>query len=339
MSTLDPQVVAETPDQFLIRNYLLEIHNKLTGRTFHGRRTQNPNSSHSQLTRTSTLNSPKRNTTSSSPQLHRTFTNINQASPTSFNNSQPLPRLPTNSSPQLITNSQPNLRSNNENLSGPFSLKMSLSQTVKQIHPDITFKVILLGDSGVGKSALFERWKNDLFIPTSATVGMEVFSRYYTCDGKVIQIQVWDTAGQEVYRAITKSYYREVKGALIVFDITQRETFQNVSSWTKELFGTIPDDSKIPVLLIGNKKDLENRRTVPHKEAKDFADNLFFQYIETSAKQGSDCQRSFQLLFQHIYKVHQNQQMPSESNPHLQLHTYDQSLPDPPVAKSCICSF
>jgi Ras-related protein Rab-11A len=225
---------------------------------------------------------------------------------------------------------------------GPFSSRMSLPG--RNINPDLIFKVILLGDSGVGKSTLFERWKNDLYVPTTITVGIEIYSRYYSCEGKVIQIQVWDTAGQEAFRSITRSYYRDAKGALLVYDITKEKTFENISTWSKDLFDTLDQDVKIPVLLVGNKDDLEDKRTVSTEVATEYAARNSFQYIETSAKQGHDCQRSFQLLFQHIYKVYHNNTPRSHDNTNntIQLHpTYhtEEPLPDPPLSKNCSCSF
>jgi len=281
---LNPEEVAESPDQRAIRNYLILVHNKLTGKII-------------QMTSKRPRPSPK---------------------PFSI----PVPLTPA------------------ENLIGPFSPRMSLPVLPKSI--DFTYKVILLGDGGVGKSALFERWKTTEFRPTSTTIGMDVHPRNYSCDGKVIQIQVWDTAGQEVHRAITKTYFRDVKGAIVVFDITRAESFRNISMWTKELFATIPPDVKIPVLLVGNKNDLTDKRVISVEEARGFAQDFSFQYIETSAKNGNDCQKSFQLLFQHIYRVQNNIPSQTTNGIHLEstngYHNPNDSLPDPPVQSTCICS-
>jgi len=298
-ATLVPEDVAETPDKRAIRNYLVTVHNKLSGKSLDLRETRDNRHNRDKVSRL---------------------------------------QIPTPSTPSRLQAPSP-APSTPENLTGKFSLKMIIPQS-KTVQPDFTYKVILLGDSGVGKSALFERWKTDVFVPTTTTVGIEVFSRLYACDGKVIQIQVWDTAGQEVYRAITKSYYREVKGALIVYDITRADTFHNIQSWAKELFATIPDDFKIPVLIIGNKKDLDSVRTISVEEAQELAERNSFQYIETSAKHGNECQKSFQLLFQHIYKVHQNQ-LPTTNSNNINLdldHNSNEPLPDPPVSKNCMCS-
>jgi len=196
--------------------------------------------------------------------------------------------------------------SDDEPLDGLFSPET----VVHNIKPDVTYKVIMLGDSAVGKSALFERWRSNLYQQTSTTVGMELWSKVYCCDSKYIQVQLWDTAGQELYRAVTKSYYREAMGALLVFDLTKMDTFQHISSWWKD-FQAVNNIEHLPILLIGNKSDLEEERMVSKQEATDFATTNGFLFFETSARQGNDCQHAFQLLFQEIYKI-QNHNEPTE---------------------------
>jgi len=190
------------------------------------------------------------------------------------------------------------LKEEENHLNGLFSPEM----VVKDVKPDITFKVIMLGDSAVGKSTLFERWRSNLFQQTTTTVGMELWTKTYSCDGKNIQIQLWDTAGQELYRAVTKSYYREAMGALLVYDITKMETYQHVSSWFKE-FQAVNNIENLPILMIGNKSDLEQERTVSEQEANSFASTHGFLFMETSARHGNEVQRAFQILFQEIYKI------------------------------------
>jgi small GTP-binding protein len=213
-----------------------------------------------------------------------------------------------------------------EELVGDFSP----DKIVQNVKPDFTYKVIILGDSAVGKSALFERWRSNLFQQTSTTVGMELWTKTYECDGKFIQIQLWDTAGQELYRAVTKSYYREAMGALLVFDITKADTFAHIASWYKEI-QVINQTEKLPILVIGNKADMESERMVPLAEARQYTDSNGFQYIETSARQGNDCQRAFQLLFQEIHKM-QSQNPAPEKVTGVQFQQFD-----PPQKSGCPC--
>jgi len=131
---------------------------------------------------------------------------------------------------------------------------------------------------------------------------MELWTKTYECEGKYIQIQLWDTAGQELYRAVTKSYYREAMGALLVYDITKADTFEHIASWYREI-QVVNQTEKLPILIIGNKADMENERMVPLADAQQYANTNGFLHIETSARQGNDCQKAFQLLFQEIHKI------------------------------------
>uniref|UniRef100_A0A2K6F864 Ras-related protein Rab-25 n=1 Tax=Propithecus coquereli TaxID=379532 RepID=A0A2K6F864_PROCO len=152
---------------------------------------------------------------------------------------------------------------------------------------DYLFKVVLIGDSGVGKSNLLSRFtRND-------TIGVEFATRSIQVDGKTIKAQIWDTAGQERYRAITSAYYRGAVGALLVYDIAKHLTYENVERWLKELRDHA--DSNIVIMLVGNKSDLRHLRAVPTDEVRAFAEkNAAFQTILTeiyrivSQKQMSD---------------------------------------------------
>jgi len=215
-----------------------------------------------------------------------------------------------------------------EKLSGLFAP----DKIVHNIKADYTYKVIMLGDSAVGKSALFDRWRNNLFQQTSTTVGMELWTKTYDCDGKYVQIQLWDTAGQELYRAVTKSYYREAMGALLVYDITKYDTFTHIGSWYREI-QAMNQTGKIPILVIGNKLDMESERMVPQAEALQYADTNGLLYIETSARHGNDCQKAFQLLFQEMHKIQSLN--PIERQSGVTLQQFD---PAPKTGVSCPCN-
>ncbi|KIY48279.1 GTPase [Fistulina hepatica ATCC 64428] len=135
---------------------------------------------------------------------------------------------------------------------------------------DYLFKVVLIGDSGVGKSNLLSRFtRNEFNLESKSTIGVEFATRSISVDGKTVKAQIWDTAGQERYRAITSAYYRGAVGALLVYDIAKHATYVNVTRWLKELRDHA--DSNIVIMLVGNKSDLKHLRAVPTDEAKAFS--------------------------------------------------------------------
>lgn len=134
----------------------------------------------------------------------------------------------------------------------------------------LTPVVVLIGDSGVGKSNLLSRFtRNEFNLDSKSTIGVEFATRSIQVDAKTIKAQIWDTAGQERYRAITSAYYRGAVGALLVYDISKHQTYENVTRWLKELRDHA--DSNIVIMLVGNKSDLRHLRAVPTEEAKQFA--------------------------------------------------------------------
>ncbi|KAL1919875.1 uncharacterized protein VTP21DRAFT_1807 [Calcarisporiella thermophila] len=167
---------------------------------------------------------------------------------------------------------------------------------------DYLFKVVLIGDSGVGKSNLLSRFtRNEFNLESKSTIGVEFATRSIQVDGKTIKAQIWDTAGQERYRAITSAYYRGAVGALLVYDITKHATFENVGRWLKELRDHA--DSNIVIMLVGNKSDLRHLRAVPTEEAKQFATDNGLSFIETSALDSSNVELAFQRILTEIYRI------------------------------------
>uniref|UniRef100_G3PIW9 Ras-related protein Rab-25 n=1 Tax=Gasterosteus aculeatus aculeatus TaxID=481459 RepID=G3PIW9_GASAC len=135
---------------------------------------------------------------------------------------------------------------------------------------DYLFKVVLIGDSGVGKSNLLSRFtRNEFNLESKSTIGVEFATRSIQVEGKTVKAQIWDTAGQERYRAITSAYYRGAVGALLVYDIAKHLTYENAERWLKELQDHA--DSNIVIMLVGNKSDLRHLRAVPTDEAKALA--------------------------------------------------------------------
>jgi len=167
---------------------------------------------------------------------------------------------------------------------------------------DYLFKVVLIGDQGVGKSNLLSRFTRDEFNPQSkSTIGVEFATRTINFSEKVVKAQIWDTAGQERYRAITSAYYRGAVGALLVYDITRLESFDNVECWLNELKDHA--DASIMIMLVGNKCDLVPQREVKKEQATAYAEKTGLSFIETSALDATNVELAFQKLLSAIYKT------------------------------------
>jgi len=167
---------------------------------------------------------------------------------------------------------------------------------------DYLFKVVLIGDSGVGKSNLLSRFtRNEFNLESKSTIGVEFATKSINTDGKTIKAQIWDTAGQERYRAITSAYYRGAVGALLVYDISKRATYDNVPRWLKELRDHA--DQNIVIMLVGNKKDLRHMRQVQTEEAKEFCKQNKLFFIETSALADSNVATAYETILKEIYRL------------------------------------
>ncbi|KAI5661673.1 hypothetical protein M9H77_20996 [Catharanthus roseus] len=167
---------------------------------------------------------------------------------------------------------------------------------------DYLFKVVLIGDSGVGKSNLLSRFtRNEFCLESKSTIGVEFATRTLQVEGRTIKAQIWDTAGQERYRAITSAYYRGALGALLVYDVTKPTTFENVSRWLKELRDHA--DANIVIMLIGNKTDLKHLRAVATEDAQGFAEKEGLSFIETSALEATNVEKAFQTILGEIYRI------------------------------------
>ncbi|KAJ2664187.1 Rab GTPase ypt31 [Coemansia sp. RSA 1200] len=178
---------------------------------------------------------------------------------------------------------------------------------------DYLFKIVLIGDSGVGKSNLLSRFtRNEFNLESKSTIGVEFATRSIQVDSKTIKAQIWDTAGQERYRAITSAYYRGAVGALLVYDIAKHPTYENVTRWLKELRDHA--DSNIVIMLVGNKSDLRHLRAVPTDEAKQFASENGLFFIETSALDASNVEDSFQKILTEIYRIVSNKAIESSQD-------------------------
>jgi len=166
---------------------------------------------------------------------------------------------------------------------------------------DYLFKLLLIGDSGVGKSCLLLRFADDSYTDSYiSTIGVDFKIRTVDLDGKKVKLQIWDTAGQERFRTITSSYYRGAHGIIIVYDITDTESFANVKQWLFEI-GRFASES-VCKLLVGNKCDLQHKRTVPYEKAKAFADELNIPFLEASAKNATNVEPPFLTMASEIKK-------------------------------------
>ncbi|XP_012686311.1 RAB39B, member RAS oncogene family b [Clupea harengus] len=166
------------------------------------------------------------------------------------------------------------------------------------------FRLIVIGDSTVGKSCLIRRFTEGRFAQVSdPTVGVDFFSRLVEIEpGKRIKLQIWDTAGQERFRSITRAYYRNSVGGLLLFDITNRRSFQNVHEWLEEARSHVQPHS-IVFLLVGHKCDLEAQRQVSRQEAEKLAVAYGMRYVETSARDAINVERAFTELTRDIFEL------------------------------------
>jgi len=167
---------------------------------------------------------------------------------------------------------------------------------------DFLYKVVVTGDSGVGKTNIITRFTTGEFnLENKATIGVEFGHAEVTLsDGTQVKVQIWDTAGQERFRAITRGYYRGAVGALMVFDVTKAASFKNAEKWLQELREHA--DTDIIIMMVGNKTDLKNQREVATDEAKKFSQKNNLLYIETSALDGSNIKEAFQQTITAIYE-------------------------------------
>jgi len=160
---------------------------------------------------------------------------------------------------------------------------------------DYLFKLLLIGDSGVGKSCLLLRFADDTYTESYiSTIGVDFKIRTIELDGKTIKLQIWDTAGQERFRTITSSYYRGAHGIIVVYDVTDQESFNNVKQWLQEIDRYASEN--VNKLLVGNKCDLTTKKVVDYTTAKEYADQLGIPFLETSAKNATNVEQAFMTM-------------------------------------------
>ena len=166
---------------------------------------------------------------------------------------------------------------------------------------EFIIKILIIGDSTVGKTNFVYKFSEDKFRENYfASTGIELKTTSIQIDGKSIKIQLWDTAGQEKYRAMTKNLYLKSQGIIILFDITNETSFINLKNWMSQIKESCGED--IPILLVGNKIDLEDNRVINKERAMEYANNENIEYIEVSSKTGENINKALTSLLQKILK-------------------------------------
>ena len=164
--------------------------------------------------------------------------------------------------------------------------------TMKEVNFNYLYKYIIIGDSSVGKSCIMVKYIHGGFDEEfKTTIGIEFGSKNETIKGKIYRIQIWDTAGQETFRSITRAYYKNSVCAFIVYDVTNKKTFANVQDWFNDCKKQTP--KTVTMVLVGNKIDLEDKREVSYEDGENFAKENGMLFYETSAKNGDNIEKIF----------------------------------------------
>ncbi|XP_033645119.1 ras-related protein Rab-10-like isoform X3 [Asterias rubens] len=166
---------------------------------------------------------------------------------------------------------------------------------------DLLFKLLLIGDSGVGKTCILFRFSDDTFNTTFiSTIGIDFKIKTVELQGKKIKLQIWDTAGQERFHTITTSYYRGAMGIMLVYDITQEKTFDNIAKWLRNIQEHANED--VEKMLLGNKCDMEDKRMISKERGETIARENGIKFLETSAKANVNVEKAFMTLAEDILK-------------------------------------
>ncbi|GAA6105216.1 ras-related protein Rab-37 isoform X1 [Tachysurus ichikawai] len=186
---------------------------------------------------------------------------------------------------------------------------------------DISFKVMLLGDSAVGKTCVLVRFKDGAFLGGNfiATVGIDFRNKVVTVDNLKVKLQIWDTAGQERFRSVTHAYYRDAQALLLLYDITRKSSFDNIRAWLTEIHEYAQKD--VVIMLLGNKSDMAAERVIKLEEGQKLAKEYGVPFMETSAKTGVNVELAFLAIARELKQ--REAQQPHE--PKFQIHDYIES--------------
>ena len=168
-----------------------------------------------------------------------------------------------------------------------------------QVTYDHVFKLLIIGDSGVGKSCLLMQFSGNLLSDTTTTTGVDIKNCTVDVEGTKVKLEIWDTAGQERFRTITSMHYRGTHGVIFVYDVTNADTFKSIRKWLHEIDQNCDRVSRV---LVGNKVDDHEKKVVPLEEAQQFADQIGIPLYETSAKEGKNVEEVFHAIAQLVLK-------------------------------------
>eukprot|EP01135_Chromosphaera_perkinsii_P009379 Nk52_evm55s1737 gene=Nk52_evmTU55s1737 len=178
---------------------------------------------------------------------------------------------------------------------------------------DYLFKLLLIGDSGVGKTCILFRFSDDAFNSTFiSTIGIDFKIRTIELDGKKIKLQIWDTAGQERFRTITTAYYRGAMGILLVYDVANEKSFDNIKNWIRNINQHASAD--VEKMILGNKCDMEDTRVISKERGEKLAEECGIKFLETSAKNNINVEEAFLTIARDIKKKMDNKAPPPQQS-------------------------
>ena len=171
---------------------------------------------------------------------------------------------------------------------------------------DIIYKVLLLGDSTVGKTCFLLQYTDKTFQDIHlSTIGLDRRSKSMVLkSGKNVKIEIWDTAGQDRFRSIAKNYYKSANGVILIYDVTNRQTYDNIAKWISQIQQEV--DQRVIIYIVGNKIDMENQRKVKTEEGQKIAEEYNFPFAETSAKDGTNINETFEDIVEKIDTIFSN---------------------------------
>ena len=184
-------------------------------------------------------------------------------------------------------------------------------------------QLLIIGDSTVGKTSILSRFANGTFNSNYlATVGLDNFTKDETIDDKNVRIKIWDTAGQERYKALTKGFFRNAEGIMIVYDVTNQESFENLKNWIQSIKDNMGNDflERIPVVIIGNKIDSDERE-IKTEDAESFCKQQNYPYFETSAKTGENIDNTIRFLVKKVIDVNSDNKEGNNENGNIKINT------------------
>ena len=202
---------------------------------------------------------------------------------------------------------------------------------------DVKCQLLIIGDSTVGKTSILSRFANGTFNSNYlATVGLDNFTKDEIIDNKTIRIKIWDTAGQERYKSLTKGFFRNAEGVMLVYDVTNSETYENLKFWLQSIKNNMSSDmGEIPIIIIGNKIDCEDREVIK-EEAEKFWKEQGYQYFETSAKTGDNIDMTIKYLVKKVVDIKEGKKE-EDKNQNIKIDKNDANNNKNDEAKKCGC--